>query len=112
MSPVFCSTLEHATAKRPSPRGGARSSWLYAAAGNAASAATAVKRVRNSRFIESLKVESPTDYGRHPQAPAHPLELQEPRGGRPFSELVPAKLLRREIHAGARVPDHSGQSHV
>src|SRR5688572_10769753 len=110
MRAVFCSTLEHATANLPRPRGAARSSWLYVAAGNAASEAAMAKMARSKRFIESVKVESPTNYGRHPQAPAHSLGLQDPRGGRPFRELVPAELLRREVHAGARLPDRSGES--
>src|SRR5690606_2051777 len=47
---------------------------------------------------------------RHRDPAPHPLRVPHDRRGRPVRRLVPAELLRREVHDGARLPDHPGQS--
>ena len=49
-------------------------------------------------------------HGRRHRHPApHPARLPDDRRRRPVGRVAPAELLRRQVHAGARLPHHPGQ---
>src|SRR5687767_7175549 len=122
MREVSCAMFEHATRKGPAPSGGAITVWFSPKAAGASDAARDTARPRRNAIMgaraairvagAAASVESGSNYGRHSQAPAHPAKFAHPRGRWAFGQLVPAELLRRQVHAGARLPRHPGEPHV